>query len=165
MLLYRLRMDGGRIIYFLDSGKFVDLKFASFWFENTPQGKSNLGHEFVQTKQYSDKLSCDTARGLQQKARMGIYPACAPRGYMNDKGTKTVVIDPTLAPIIKRAFEAYAEGNRTLDNMQDFLAENGVLSKKQDSRCTGVSPITSKPASRGRIKTSHSKVLYSYQVS
>ena len=135
--LARNSMDGGQIIYFLDSGKLLDLKFASFWFENTPQGKSNLGHEFVQTKQYSDKLSCDTTRGLQQKARMGIYPSLAPRGYVNDKGTKTIIIDPTLAPIMKRAFEEYAEGNRTLDNMQDFLAENGVLSKKHNSRNKG----------------------------
>jgi hypothetical protein len=28
-----------------------------------------------------------------------------------------------------------------------------------------VSPVTSKPASRGRIKTSHSEVLYSYHAS
>ncbi len=30
---------------------------------------------------------------------------------------------------------------------------------------SALSSVTSKPASRGRIKTSHSKVLYSYQVS
>src|SRR5262245_58490907 len=41
--LARNSMDGGAIIYYLDSGKLTDLKFASFWFENTPQGKSNLG--------------------------------------------------------------------------------------------------------------------------
>jgi site-specific DNA recombinase len=58
--LARNSMDGGQIIYFLDTGKLTDIKFASFWFENTPQGKSNLGHELVQTKQYSDKLACDT---------------------------------------------------------------------------------------------------------
>src|SRR5215472_13864317 len=40
--LARNSMDGGAIIYYLDSGKLTDLKFASFWFENTPQGKSNL---------------------------------------------------------------------------------------------------------------------------
>jgi site-specific DNA recombinase len=135
--LARNSMDGGQIIYFLDSGKLTDLKFSSFWFENTPQGKSNLGHEFVQTKQYSDKLSCDTTRGLQQKARMGIYPSLAPRGYMNDRGTKTIVIDPTLAPVMKRAFEEFSEGTRTLNYMQDFLAVNGVLTKKQSSRCKG----------------------------
>jgi site-specific DNA recombinase len=131
--LARNSLDGGQIIYFLDSGKLVDLKFSTFWFENSPQGKCNLGHEFVQTKQFSDKLSCDTKRGLEQKARMGIYPSLAPRGYINDKGTKTVIIDPTLAPVIKRTFEVYAEGDRTLDNIKDFLAENGVLSKKLGS--------------------------------
>src|SRR5690349_12122055 len=48
--LARNSKDGGEIIYFLDVGHLTDLKFATFWFENTPQGKSNLGHEFVQTK-------------------------------------------------------------------------------------------------------------------
>jgi site-specific DNA recombinase len=135
--LARNSLDGGKIIHFLDVGKLTDLKFATFWFENTPQGKCNLGHEFVQTKQYSDKLSCDTTRGLQQKARMGLYPSLAPRGYVNDKGTKTIILDPTLAPIMKGAFEAYAEGNHTLDDMQDFLAEHGVFSKKQGARRKG----------------------------
>jgi hypothetical protein len=33
------------------------------------------------------------------------------------------------------------------------------------SDADSLSPVTSKPASRGRIKTGHSEVLYSYQVS
>ena len=135
--LARNSMDGGQIVYFLDTGKLTDLKFASFWFENTPQEKSNLGHEFVQTKQYSDKLACDTKRGLLQKARMGVFPGLAPRGYVNDKGTKTVVIDPQLAPVVRRAFETYAEGNCTLDAMQAFFADNGILSKKYKERGKG----------------------------
>jgi site-specific DNA recombinase len=129
--LARNSKDGGEIIYFLDAGKITDLKFASFWFENTPQGKSNLGHEFVQTKQYSDKLACDTKRGLEEKARMGFYPALAPRGYLNDRATKTIAVDPHEAPIFKGAFEAFAQGDKTLDAMQDFFAEHGILSKKR----------------------------------
>jgi site-specific DNA recombinase len=132
--LARNSMDGGQIIYFLDTGKLTDLKFASFWFENSPQGKCNLGHEFVQTKQYSDKLSCDTKRGLVQKARMGVFPGLAPRGYMNDKATKTIVLDPHLAPVVKRAFEVYAEGDKTLDDMQVFFADHGIVSKKYKNR-------------------------------
>jgi len=37
--LARNSVDGGKIIYLLDTGKLLDLKFPSFWFENTPQGK------------------------------------------------------------------------------------------------------------------------------
>jgi DNA invertase Pin-like site-specific DNA recombinase len=135
--LSRKSKDGGEIIYFLDIGLLTNLKFSTFWFENTPQGKANLGHELVQTKQYSDKLACDTKRGLEDKARMGHFPGRAPVGYLNDKGTKTIVIDPRVAPIIKRAFELYAAGGSTLDAMQAFFTDNGIFSKKCGKRFKG----------------------------
>src|SRR5262249_7882058 len=40
--LARNSIDGGRIIYLLDIGKLVALKFPTFWFESTPQGKFML---------------------------------------------------------------------------------------------------------------------------
>jgi site-specific DNA recombinase len=135
--LARNSRDGGEIIYFLDEGFLADLKFATFWFENTPQGKSNLGHEFVQTKQYSDKLGCDTQRGLENKAKMGYFPGLAPVGYLNDKGTKTIVLDPHTAPLVVEAFKAYAEGDKTLEQIQEFFATHGILTKKRNRNDTG----------------------------
>ncbi|MCL5432024.1 MAG: recombinase family protein, partial [Patescibacteria group bacterium] len=44
--LARNSVDGGKIIYLLDTGKILDLKFPSFWFENTPQGKFMLSIAF-----------------------------------------------------------------------------------------------------------------------
>src|SRR3989344_3271574 len=52
--LARNSIDGGKIIYFLDTGKLLDLKFPSFWFENTPQGKFMLNIAFGQSKYYID---------------------------------------------------------------------------------------------------------------
>ena len=46
--LARNSIDGGRIIYLLDTGKLLDLKFPSFWFENSPQGKFVLNIPFYQ---------------------------------------------------------------------------------------------------------------------
>ncbi len=40
--LARNSIDGGKVIYLLDTGKLLDLKFPSFWFESTPQGKFML---------------------------------------------------------------------------------------------------------------------------
>lgn len=37
--LSRNSIDGGRIIYLLDTGKLAGLKFPTFSFENTPAGK------------------------------------------------------------------------------------------------------------------------------
>jgi len=36
--LARNSVDGGQIIYLIDTGKLVSLRFPTFWFEPTPQG-------------------------------------------------------------------------------------------------------------------------------
>jgi len=46
--LARNSVDGGRIIYLLDTGKLQSLKFPQFWFEPTPQGKFMLSIPFYQ---------------------------------------------------------------------------------------------------------------------
>ena len=65
--LARNSVDGGRIIYLLDTGKLASLKFPTLWFENTPQGKFMLNIVFGQSKYYVDSLSENTKRGLRQK--------------------------------------------------------------------------------------------------
>jgi DNA invertase Pin-like site-specific DNA recombinase len=70
--LARNSVDGGRIIYLIDTGKISALKFNTFWFEPTPQGKFMLSISFSQSKYYVDSLSENTRRGLRQKAR-NIY--------------------------------------------------------------------------------------------
>ena len=47
--LARNSVDGGRIIYAVDTGKLQALKFPTFWFENTPQGKFMLNIAFGQS--------------------------------------------------------------------------------------------------------------------
>src|SRR3989344_3569651 len=48
--LARNSIDGGQIVYMLDTGKIKDLKFPTFWFESTPQGKFMLNIAFGQSK-------------------------------------------------------------------------------------------------------------------
>ena len=48
--LARNSVDGGRIIYFLDTGRLAGIKFPTFWFESTPQGKFMLNIAFGQSK-------------------------------------------------------------------------------------------------------------------
>ena len=69
--LARNSVDGGRIIYLLDRNKLSALKFNTFWFESTPQGKFMLSIAFSQSKYYVDSLSENTKRGLRQKAKNG----------------------------------------------------------------------------------------------
>lgn len=47
------RIFSGRIIYLVDKGLIQFLKFPTFWFENTPQGKFMLQIAFGQSKYWA----------------------------------------------------------------------------------------------------------------
>ena len=127
--LARNSVDGGRIIYLLDCGHLAILKFPTFWCENTSQGKFMLNIAFGQSKYYVDSLSENTKRGLRQKVRNGDYPSQAPVGYINDSRTKSVVVDKKKSKIIRLAFEKYAKGESRLEDISNFLAKNGIVSR------------------------------------
>ena len=127
--LARNSVDGGQIVYFLDIGKIASLKFPNVWFENTPQGKFTLSMAFVQSKYYVDSLSENTKRGLRQKVRNGDYPSQAPVGYINDSRTKSIVVDKKKSRVIRLAFEKYAKGESRLEDISNFLAKNGIVSR------------------------------------
>ena len=127
--LARNSVDGGKIIYLVDIGKISALKFNTFWFEPTPQGKFMLSMSFSQSKYYVDSLSENTRRGLHQKARNGYFPSSAPTGYLNDSRNKSIVIDKRVAPHIISIFEKYAQGNIQLKEISSFLASKGVKTR------------------------------------
>ena len=124
--LARNSVDGGKIIYLLDTGRIVALKFPTFWFEPTPQGKFMLNIAFGQSKYYVDSLAENTKRGLRQKVRRGEFPGCAPIVYINDVRNKSIAVDRKRSVIIRKAFELYAQGNSRLEDISTFLAENGL---------------------------------------
>lgn len=111
--LARNSIDGGHIIYLLDTGALRDLKFATYTFENNPQGKFMLGIMFNQSKYYSDALSENVKRGNATKVAMGWRPNRPPIGYLNCPTTRTIIPDPDLFPLVRRMFELLLAGNHT----------------------------------------------------
>ena len=122
-------VDGGQIIYLIDCGRIAALKFPQFWFEPTPQGKFMLSIAFGQSKYYVDSLSENTKRGLRQKVRRGEYPGLAPVGYLNDVRAKTIIVNRKRSKIIRSAFELYSQGNSTLGDISNFLAQRGIKTR------------------------------------
>src|SRR2546422_785436 len=88
--LARNSVDGGRIIFLLDTGALKDLKFPNIAFENNPQGKFMLSILFGQSKYYVDSLSENVRRGNRTKVENGWLPNRPPIGYLNDGVTKTI---------------------------------------------------------------------------
>src|SRR3990167_6257216 len=128
--LARNSVDGGRIIYLVDTGAIASLRFPQFWFEPTPQGKFMLQVALGQSKYFSDNLVENVKRGIRQKIRRGEWLTLAPFGYVNNLKTKNIEPDKVKSRIIKLAFEEYAKGTHTLVTLSDFLADHGVVQKK-----------------------------------
>src|SRR3990167_8092292 len=127
--LARNSVDGGKIIYLIDTGKIKFLKFPTFWFEPTPQGKFMLNLAFGQSKYYVDSLSENTKRGLRQKVRIGEYPSLAPIGYTNDRSK--IIVDETNAPLVKKLYALCAEGKYSLLELIKLATAFGLVSKRQ----------------------------------
>jgi DNA invertase Pin-like site-specific DNA recombinase len=127
--LARNSVDGGRIVYLLDTGKLSSLKFPTFWFENTPQGKFMLTIAFGQSKYYVDNLIENIWRGIRQKLRRGEFPGKPPVGYLNEPRLRTIVVDPATAPLPRQMFEAYASGRYTLQQIRTLVASWGLVSR------------------------------------
>ena len=84
--------------------------------------------ELGMANEYVRQLAANTARGLRQKARQGIYPGLAPIGYINDPRTKTIRVHKKNAMLVREMFERYAKG-ATLNDLAIFLEKAGVMSK------------------------------------
>ena len=129
--LARNSIDGGKIIYLLDTGKLIDLKFPSFWFENSPQGKFVLNIAFGQSKYYVDNLSENVKRGQRTLLRKGVLPARSPKGYIYNESECKHELDPVKSKVIKKAFEKYAQG-LSQTGVAKFLFVHGITKRKGD---------------------------------
>ncbi len=127
--LARNSIDGGRIIYAVDTQKVVSLRFPTFWAEPTPQGLFMLQVAFGQSKYYSDNLKQNVERGIRQKLRRGEWLTKGPRGYVNNPKTRNIEPDPVVARVIELAYREYATGRHTYHSLSQFLAERGLVTK------------------------------------
>jgi site-specific DNA recombinase len=139
--LARNSVDGGRIIYLLDTGKLVDLLFVTFHFENNSQGKFMLSITFGYSKYYVDSLSDNVKRGNRTKLENGWRPNMAPTGYLNDATTKTTIKDPDRFPLVRRLFELMATGVHKPSALCRMAAEDWGL-RSRPRKKNGGGPLS-----------------------
>ena len=95
----------------------VTLVSATESIDQTPSGMLVHGIMSSIAEFYSRNLATEVSKGLSQKIALGGTPMRAPIGYLNVRKTdengreiRTVEVDPERAPLIRWAFEHYAEG-------------------------------------------------------
>lgn len=141
--LARNSIDGGHIIYLLDTKGLKDLRFATFSFENNPQGKFMLSIIFGYSKYYVDALSENVRRGNRTKLQHGWLPNIAPLGYLNDKDTRTIIIDPERFPLIQRMWQLMVTGAHSPRRIWEMATEDWGLRTVKRKRIGGKAPSLS----------------------
>ncbi len=83
--LSRNEVDAAQITYGLRTGLIKDLKFGSYFFDNSPEGIMMLQNVMSHSQYYSSKLSKDVKRGNDEQRKRGWTTGRAIEGYLNDR--------------------------------------------------------------------------------
>ncbi len=123
-LLFEIEMAGARLISATEN---VD---------QTPAGRLMHGMLASFAEYYSRNLANEVIKGATEKAKRGGTPTRAPLGYLNVREqlpqggeVRTISIDPERGPIIVWAFETYATGLYSVNDMVTLLAARGLTSR------------------------------------
>lgn len=126
-------LEGGQIIEHVDYEKIQDLLFCTYAFDNTPNGKMMLGILFATSKQYSDKLAVDVARGITGAIHEGKYVGLVKKGYYADTDTGRFMPDGVHWQLLRQAVVMKLKDRKTNQEIADFLnASNFSFRKNQD---------------------------------
>ena len=137
--LTRNIFDGAKIIELLENGNIKEVRTIDKVIVDNPIDKFMLSIDFGVGKKYSDDLSVNVKRGNRAKLEKGEWPSLAPFGYLNEKISKTIIIDPVRAKFVRKMFELYVLGTKSLKTIQNILRKEGLRS--QGGRKVGKSTI------------------------
>lgn len=103
--------DLGSLVDLMDQKLLLEIRTYGQHFHNSPNEKFLLMILCSQAKLENDNKSLNVKRGLRTRCEMGLWPAPAPTGYLNEKRIDRkghIVLDPDRAPVIKKMFEKIA---------------------------------------------------------
>jgi len=130
--LSRNALEAGKLLQMIDDGFIKDLFFCVYMFHNDPSGKEHLFMEFARAKGYSDKLSEDVNRGMDNRRTKGAEMHNPPFGYkkLREKSTAAesslfLVPHEVNWPILKKIFELRMEGMSGA-SIADYLKQHGI---------------------------------------
>ena len=96
---------------------------------DTPQGELLRDVNLSVAKYYLGNLREEVKKGMDEKVAQGGWPHRAPTGYLNDRLSRTLVVDPDRAPLVRYAFERYAAGDVSISSLASELRSRGFTSR------------------------------------
>ncbi len=121
----------------------VTLISATEQIDATPVGQLMHGILAAFNEYRSREDGADIAYKMGQKAKNGGTLGKAPLGYLNitdnidGRRINTIGLDPDRAPFVKLAFELYAAGQHTFQDIADELSDRGLTTRPTQRRPAG----------------------------
>lgn len=122
--LYDLAMEDKIELHFASDNQVINSKISA-------AEKFQFGISLGLAKYFSDAISDNTRRAIEQKLRNGEIVRKAPIGYLNhtnEDGSKTVILDPERSGYITKIFEMYSTGNHSMQTISDYMSDAGLTS-------------------------------------
>ena len=123
--LYELAIAGSIELHFVSDNLVIHKDISAI-------EKFNFSMSLGLAKYYSDAISDNTKRALEQKRRNGEWTGRPKMGYrtISENGKNHQGIDPMQSQYVKRMFELYSEGNQSVKTLRDLLYKEGFRSRE-----------------------------------
>ncbi len=132
--LSRNEIDAAAITYRLRSS-IKDLRFSSYFFENSAEGVMMLQHIMSNSQYYSAKLGKDVRRGNESRRKGGWLTYRAPEGWLNkpdpnDPEHSIQVIDRVRFPLRRKMWDLMLTGNYSVPEIMNIANDEwGYLTR------------------------------------
>lgn len=144
-------IDGGTEVHFAGEG--IDL--------NSRGGRLSADIQAVIAADFIRNLREETKKGFYGRLKQGLYPMPARIGYLDQGKGLPKALDPAQAPLVKEAFELYATGLWSLNNLVEEMYARG-LRNKQGGKVTrnGLSTLLHNPFYAGLVRVKRTGEIY-----
>ena len=119
-ILYEKALSDQVELHFVSDGQIINSKISAV-------EKFQFGISLGLAKYYSDAISDNVKRAIEQKLRKGEWPAKAPYGYKNISlgGDKTgIIVDEFASEVVRKAFEFYATGAFSFNTLRKKIKDD-----------------------------------------
>src|SRR6267142_1979696 len=112
-------IDNGLEVYFANES--LDLRSRG--------GRLAADIQAVVASDFIRNLREETKKGFYGRLKQGLFPMPAPLGYLNVGKGELKILDPEKAILVRKAFEIYATGELSLDELVKEMYRRGLRSR------------------------------------
>jgi DNA invertase Pin-like site-specific DNA recombinase len=117
--IYDLIEKHGKEIHFFRTGLKINR-------ESKSSDQIQLDIQVVLARNFINNLREEVMKGMKMKVENGGFPGTARIGYLNNKATAELEVDPVQGPIVKKLWEMLATGNCTVPQIEKIAHEMGL---------------------------------------